>query len=323
VKVAVTGGTGVVGRPVVLHLVESGHQVTALARNEASAERLRDAGVTTVLGDILDRDSLRSLVEGVERVFHVAGINEMCSKDPGRMDRVNIEGTRNVLIACRSAGVRRLIHTSSAVTIGQPHGVVATEATTHRGSYLSRYERSKHLSERAVLEEAGELEVVAVNPSSVQGPGRATGTGKLFLDAARGSLPFVIDATFSIVDVDDCARGHLLAADHGRPGERYILSGATLDVTQAVVLLGDITGQQLRPRFLPGWSAWAAAGLIEAGSRLLGRNPVVCRESVRVARAGHAYDGSRAIRELGLSYTPVEDTIRRTVDWFRSQGLLT
>jgi dihydroflavonol-4-reductase len=323
VKVAVTGGTGVVGRPVVRHLVESGHQVVALARGGDSARRLRQAGATPVQGDILDPESLRHLVEGAERVFHVAGINEMCSPDPDRMDRVNIDGTRNVLIACRSEGVQRLIHTSSAVTIGESHGVVATEATMHRGSYLSRYERSKHLAEQALFEEGGDLDVVAVNPSSVQGPGRATGTGKLFLDAAKGSLPFVVDTTFSIVDVDDCARGHLLAADEGRPGERYILSGATLDVSQAMALLGEITGREISPRILPGWAAWATAGVIEAGSRLLGRHPLICRESVRVVRAGHACDGSRATRELGLSYTPVEDTVRRTVEWFRSQGLLT
>jgi dihydroflavonol-4-reductase len=323
VKIAVTGGTGVVGRPVVRHLVESGHQVVALARTEGSAKQLQGDGVMPVEGDVLDPESLRSLVEGADRVFHVAGINEICSPDPGRMDRVNIDGTRNVVSACRNSGVQRLIHTSSAVTIGQPHGVVATEATTHRGSYLSRYEKSKHLAERALFEEAGDLEVVAVNPSSVQGPGRATGTGKLFLDAAKGSLPFVVATTFSIVDIDDCARGHLLAADNGRSGERYILSGATLDISQAVTLLGDITGQEIRSTFLPAWLAWATACVIEVGFRLLGRHPVICRESMRVVRAGHAYDGSRATRDLGLTYTPVEDTMRRTVEWFRSQGLLT
>jgi dihydroflavonol-4-reductase len=322
VKTAVTGGTGVVGRSLVGHLVESGHQVTGLARSAASASVLEGLGATPVEGDVLDPAGLAPAFAGHDRVFHVAGVNEMCSPDSDYMDLVNIQGTRNVIDACRSASVGRLIHTSSAAAIGEREGTVGTEASPHRGHYLSRYERSKHLSERVALEEAGDLDVVLVNPSSVQGPGRATGTGKLLLDLLKGNLPFLVDTTVSVVDIDDCSAGHLLAADRGNPGERYILSGASLRIAETLDLLRGPAGRAVAPKIAPGWVASIGAGVVEAGSRALRRRPPVCREMIRVLRAGHVYDGSRATRDLGLVYTPIETTLLRTVDWFREEGML-
>ncbi len=321
-KVGVTGGSGVVGRALVQHLVEEGHEVSALARTPASATELTDLGVTPIEGDVLDPPTLRPFAEGKDWVFHVAGINQMCSPDPDLMDLVNIQGTTNVMEACRTGGVTRMIHTSSAAAVGEAHGTLGTEDSRHRGSYLSRYERSKHLSEKLLFEEAGDLDVVAVNPSSVQGPGRVTGTGKLILDLVNGSLPFLVETTVSIVDIDDCARGHLLAAEHGVAGHRYILNGSSSPISKLVGLFNEVTGGDLAPRFLPGWVASAGAAPIELGARVTGQRPPICREMVRVLRAGHAYDGSRATRELGLFYTPLETTITRTVDWFREQGLL-
>ncbi len=321
-KTAVTGGTGVVGRALVRHLVERGHQVSGLARSEGSARALEGLGASPVEGDVLDRAGLGPVFSGHDWVFHVAGVNELCSPDPDYMDLVNIQGTRNVLEACRSSGVGRLIHTSSAAAIGEPPGTVGSESSPHRGSYLSRYERSKHISERVVREEAEDLDVVVVNPSSVQGPGRVTGTGKLLLEVLKGRLPILVDTTISIVDIDDCSAGHLLAAELGVGGERYIISGASLPVSEALDLFRSVTGRTIPARFAPGWVATGGAGFVEAGARLFGRRPPVCREMVRVLRAGHVYDGSRATRDLGLAYTPLETTIERTVDWFRHEGLL-
>lgn len=321
-KVAVTGGSGVVGAAVVRHLVEAGHQVQGLARSPEASARIAGLGAESVAGDVLDPESLQRLVSGVERVFHVAGVNEMCSMNPGRMDQVNILGTSNVRDACRAAGVNRLIHTSSAVAIGEETGTIGSETSPHRGFYLSRYERSKHVSEQLVFEETQGLEVICVNPSSVQGPGRASGTGKLILDVMRGKLPFLVETTISIVDIDDCARGHLLAADEGEPGERYLLSGVSLTIQEALVLLTAVSGLSLNLRFVPGSVLSALAGAVEFGGRVSRRRPSVCGEMVRVLRHGHLYDGTRATRELGMVYTPIEDTVQRTIDWFRSEGLL-
>lgn len=320
-KVVVTGGSGVVGRPVVRRLVEAGHEVVALARSEAAADLVQGLGARATPGDVLDPGSLSTLVAGADWVFHVAGINEMCSPDPQLMKRVNVEGTVNVAQACRRNGVGRLVHTSSAVTLGEPSGVVGNELTTHRGRFRSRYEESKVLAEREVRSIEG-LDVVVVNPASVQGPGRATGTGKLVIDVINGKLPLLVDSTFSIVDIDDCAIGHLLAAEMGEPGERYVLSGSTLTIREALDHIAAVTGAAPRVRYLPSWIAGIGGTAVGMAYRAVRRPPPVCREMVSVLRAGAAYDGSRAARELGLRYRPLDETIRRMVDWFRSEGLV-
>lgn len=311
-----------VGTAVLRHLVESGDEVRGLSRSDASDGVITDLGARPVRGDVLDHAALVDAFGGCEIVYHVAGVNEMCSPDPARMYRVNVEGTRTVLRACAAAGVRRLVYTSSAVTIGEKAGVRANEETPHRGSYLSDYERSKHHAERVVFTERTPVEVVAVNPSSVQGPGRATGTGGLILDVLRGKLPFLIEATVSMVDIDDCARGHLLAARNGVPGRRYLLSGFTTRVSEAVDRAAAVLGRPVEVRLAPIWLVRAAVATAYAGARIVGRSLGVCPEMIRVVARGTDYDGSLAERDLGLDYTPAEETITRMVDWFRSEGLL-
>ena len=166
------------------------------------------------------------------------------------------------------------------------------------------------------------IEVVSVNPASVQGPGRATGTARLLLDYLNGRLKVVVDSTISLIDVADCTEGHVRAEARGKPGERYVLSGATISVRDGIRLLERLTGIERKVRSLPPGLALAAALAVETSARFRRRSPPVCRELVRTALHGHAYDGSRAARELGLRYTPVEETVRRTIDWFRGQGLV-
>ena len=321
-RVAVTGGSGVVGTAVVRHLVDAGHEVRALARSAEASAMLAGMGASVVHGDLLDRSAVDRLVSGSERVFHVAGVNELCLRDYAAMWRVNVDGALGVLEASARAGVKRFVHTSSAVTIGEEDGAVATETSRHRGHFLSEYERSKTVAERLVLDNGGGTEVVSVNPSSVQGPGRATGTGALLLAAARGKLPVLVDTIISLVDIDDCARGHLLAADHGKAGERYILSGGTLTTRSAMEILNRAIGERGRPWFLKPGAVTTLAPVVDAGFRMAGRRSPLCRESARVLLHGHRHDGSRATRDLGLVYTPVESTLERTVEWFRYQGFL-
>jgi dihydroflavonol-4-reductase len=321
-KTAVTGGSGVVGTAVVRHLIDEGHQVRAMARSEGSARKMRDLGADPVPGDILDGSTVRDLVDGCDWVFHVAGINQLCSRAPEEMWRVNVDGTRIALEACVSRGVRRMIHTSSAVTLGEASGEAARETSNHRGHFLSEYERSKWEAERVALGTAHDIDVVSVNPSSVQGPGRAGGTGALLLAAARGRMSLAVDATFSLVDIDDCARGHLLAAERGLPGQRYLLSGATLTTRRLISLLGEVTGRRSSPWYVRPSALEAVAPVVESIFKLLGMQAPLCAESARVLLSGHRYDGSRATRDLGLAYTPIEETLRRTVEWFREESLL-
>lgn len=321
--VLVTGGSGFVGGALLERLLAAGLEVRALARTEEAARAVAARGATPVRGDVLDLPSLVEAMRGCEVVYHAAGVNAMCVRDPRPMDRVNIEGSGNVVRAAVATGVRRLVHTSSAAAIGEAPGTVGREDSPHRGWYLSRYERSKHLAERRVLEWSARLglDVVCVNPSSVQGPGRVRGSARLLLDLVNGRLPILVDTHVSIVDVRDCAEGHVLACERGGTGERYLLNGFTISTREAVSLLRRLTGEPRRVRFVPRWTARAAGEVFEAAGRLTRRELPLCREAVRTLLHGHRYDGSRAERELGLRYTPMEETVRRALAWYADRGL--
>jgi dihydroflavonol-4-reductase len=322
--VLVTGGSGVVGRALIARLVADGRDVRALARSDASVRAVEAQGARAVRGDVLDPGSLTAAAEGCATVFHVAGINAMCLHDPRPMVRTNVDGSANAVRAAAEAGVERIVYTSSSSAIGESPGTVGREDSPHRGWYLSEYERSKHLAERRVFELAGELgvRVVAVNPASVQGPGRATGSARLLLDVVNGRLPLLIETTISLVDIGDCSEGHLLAESRGTPGERYLLSGSTITTRDAVELLQRIWGLRREVRFGPPWVARVGGTVIGSGATLLRRDAPVCPEAVRTLLHGHRYDGSKATRELGLAYTPLEVTLLRTLEWCAAQGLV-
>ena len=321
--VLVTGGTGVVGTAVVRRLSGDGRRVRGLARSEESAAALAAAGVEPVRGDVLDPESLVRAMDGCEVVYHVAGVNQFCLRDPSPMFTANVEGSANCVVAASKAGVRRLVYTSSAVTLGEEDGTIGREDSPHRGTFLSNYERSKWEAERAVVREAGRLgmDVVTVSPSSVQGPGRSSGTGKVLVMYLRGKLKLWVETTVSLVDLDDCADGHVLAEAKGEAGRRYVLSGASLSSADLMAVMSQVAPGVRPPRMVPaavvGGAVWASAGM----ARLRGRTPLVCRESLRTLLHGHRYDGSRAGRELGLRYRPVEETLRRTAEWLVAAGL--
>ncbi len=316
--VAITGATGVVGGAVLTQLRKAGHHVKALVRSEEAGRAL---GVEAVIGSLENAGSLRALVDGADTVYHVAGRNEMCPIDRRALYRVNVNGTEAVLAALRATSCGRLVYTSSAATIGEPAGIIGTEETPHRASFTSHYERSKYQAEQVVAS-ATDIDRVIVNPSSVQGPGRATGTGKLILDLVNGKLPALVRTRVSIVDIEDCALAHLLAAEKGKSGERYLISGFSLEIGEAVGIAEEILGRSLPVRWLPASLASVAAGITEIMFRTVRRKPPFCREMVRTLRHGHTYDGSKATRELGLTYRSPQDTMSRLLDWFRSQGLL-
>ncbi|MGZ4329068.1 MAG: NAD-dependent epimerase/dehydratase family protein [Solirubrobacteraceae bacterium] len=323
-RVFVTGGSGVVGRALVQRLVTGGDEVVALARSRPAEETVRSLGAVAVRGELFDEDALASAMAGCSVSYNVAGVNTLCVDDPGPMLRANVEGPPGVVRAAARAGVGRVVHTSSAATIGEPSGVVGREDTPHRGWYLSTYERSKTEGERGVFEAGRQtgVEVVCVNPSSVQGPGRAGGTARFLLAYLDGRLKVFVPTNVSLVDIADCAEGHVLAAERGVAGERYLLNGIALTIAEALALAGEVAGVSRRPRMLPRRVAVAGAFVVEHGSRLARRKPPICREMVRTLLHGHRYDGSRAERDLGLRYTDPRETLRKTVDWARAEGLL-
>jgi dihydroflavonol-4-reductase len=323
-RVFVTGGTGVIGSALVRRLLERGDEVVGLARSDAAAAALGARGVRVVRGEGFDLDAMARGMDGCAVAYNVAGVNALCVEDPHPMQRLNVDGAAVAVRAAARAGVARLVHTSSAATIGEPPGTVGTERTPHRGWYLSTYERTKTEGERAAMAAAQEVgqDLVLVNPSSVQGPGRAGGTARFFLAFLDGRLKVFVPTVVSLVDIDDCVTGHLLAGERGVAGERYLLSGMTLPIERALALAADVAGVHRRPRLVPRRLAVAAAALVERSFRLVGRRPPVCREMVRTLLHGHRYDGSRAERELGLRYTDPRETIRKTVEWARGEGLI-
>ncbi len=323
--VFVTGGTGFVGEAILSRLLADGRSVRALTRSDDGAARLKAWGAEPVRGDILDPASLRAAMDGCDIVYHVAGLNAFCLPDPSQLYLMNVTGTLNVVRTAGAAGVRRIVATSSAATIGEPKGTIGREDSPHRGSFLSHYEQSKWQAEGEALTAAAVagVELVSVNPASVQGPGRTRGTAKLLLGYLNGTLRAVIDSRMSVVDIADCAEAHILAERHGVAGERYLVSGVTLTVREAIAVMGRVAGIEDVPRVLPAPAAMATATAIGAIGRLRRRRAPFCREMMRTLLHGHAYDGTRATRELGLRYTPFGDTLVRTLAWYRDNGFIT
>jgi dihydroflavonol-4-reductase len=324
VKVVITGATGFVGGAVLDHLVAAGHEVTATVRTDDAARQIRNRGARPVVASLHRPDSLLAAFEGHDVAFHVAGINGFCLPDSAEMFATNVRGSVNVVRAALRSGVGTVVYTSSSVTIGERQGDVGTESTPHRGWYLSEYERSKVEAERAVAVEAEDLgvNVVAVNPASVQGPGRVTGTARLLLAFVKGKLRYLPDTRATIVDVDDCARGHLAAAERGAKGARYILAGGTATTADMAEMVGAAAGISVRFRTMPGRLARGLGTTVGGAYRLARRQAPVCPEMINTMLHGHAFDGSRAERELGLVYTPLQETFERAVEWYREQGYL-
>lgn len=319
--VFLTGGSGWVGGAVLRRLVADGRHVRALARSDHAAEVVRAIGAEPIRGDLLRPGEWERRLEGCDTLFHIAGEVAMC--DRARLE-VNVAGTRTVIAAAGRAGVRRIVFTSSAATIGESRGVMASEATPHSGHDLSGYARSKRLAEEAAFRDAAALgiDLVSINPSSVQGPGRTHGSARIFIAYLAGRMRWAVQTRMPLVFVDDTVTAHLLAESRGRPGERYLINGWSPTVAEAVATLGRVAGVEHRVRYLPSWMFTTAATLVEASWRLVGKEPPLCRAMAREVSHGHHFDGSKAERDLGLRYTRPEEWLARTVEWYRASGVI-
>jgi len=322
--VFVSGGSGFIGGALCSELVAGSNDVVALARSDVAEEAVLARGAEPLRADALEEDRIADGMKGCVIAYHVAGVNSHCPKDPAEMMRVNVGGAETAVRAAARARVPRLVLTSSAASIGEAPGTIGHEDSPHRGWYLSLYDRSKHEGEQRAFDVSRRLgvDVVAVNPSSVQGPGRASGNGKLLIDYLNGKLPVFVDVDISVVDIADTVAGHLLAAERGRAGARYVLNGATVPISEALEMLAGITGVTRPVRMAPPALARGVAAASEGVARARGKTSSMCRARMRTILHGHQYDGSRAMHELGLAYTPLAETFRRTVDWAREEGLI-
>ncbi|HUS70837.1 MAG TPA: SDR family oxidoreductase [Anaerolineae bacterium] len=321
--VLVTGGAGFLGTRLVEALLARGEKVRIFDLRANDAAHLADMGAELIAGDILSTHELREALHGCERVFHVAALFRMWLPDRTGYRRVNVDGTRNVMEAALEVGVRRLVHTSSAVTIGEGQGQLGCEGTVHRGYFLSEYERSKCLAEQLAFEICDRgLPVVVVNPTSVYGPGQTahmTGALARFL---RGRLPAVVDTRLNFVYVDDVVDGHLSAMERGEVGRRYILGGENASLAEFLSLGAEIAGLYRRPRIVPAVLVRASARVLDVVSCVSRRRPWVSVDEARTASHSFIFDTSKAQQELGLEWTPLRAGLERTVNWLRQEGLV-
>jgi dihydroflavonol-4-reductase len=326
-RVLVTGGTGFVGSQVVRALLEDGVEVRVLARSGSDRRALTDLPVEIATGDLGEPASLKAPLQGVEVLYHVAADYRLWAPDPAVLYRVNVGGTRALLLAAGAAGVSRIVYTSSVGTLGLPHdGRPGTEETPVRlEDMVGDYKRSKFLAEReAEAAAARGLPVVIVNPSAPIGPWdwKPTPTGRMLVDYLKGRMLAYLDTGLNLVHVQDVARGHLLAAARGRPGERYILGHGEGNLPLRAIFerLAPYTGIRAPRVRLPHRAALAIGAGSEWVARFRGTEPAVARTAVRMAAKRMFFDPSKAIRELGLPQTPVDQALRDAADWFWANG---
>jgi dihydroflavonol-4-reductase len=280
--------------------------------------------VERVAGDLRDPDSLGRAVVGCELVFHVAADYRLWSKDPAELYSSNVEGTRNVLDAAARAGVERVVYTSTVGCIGMPAGRSGDEQTpVSIADMAGHYKRSKWLAEQVALEKAAAgLPVVIVNPTAPVGDHdwKPTPTGKIIVDFLSGKLPAFVDTGLNLVDARDTAIGHLLAAEKGRSGERYILGSENFTLEQILGRLSALSGKPAPTIKIPYPIAYAAGAITTAFAQVTGKPPLAPLEGVRMARKKMFVTHDKAARELGFASRPVEDALRRAIDWFRANG---
>jgi dihydroflavonol-4-reductase len=325
-RVLVTGATGFVGGAVARALLQAGREVRLLVRPTADRRNIRELAVEVYHGDVTDLDSLRHATAGCEQVYHVAALYKLWVRRKRDIYESNVTGTENVCIAAREHGVKKLVYTSSVATLGLPRGGSPGDEETPVSlkDMVGHYKRSKYLAEQVALKYAKEgLPVVIVNPSTPVGEAdvKPTPTGKIIVDFLNGKMPAYVDTGLNLIDVEDVAAGHLLAAEKGRVGGKYILGNENLTLQQILLLLSELTGQPA-PRFkVPYLMALSVAYVDAAIARLIpGREPFVPPVGVKLSKKKMFFNPGKAVRELGLPQTPVREALRKAIAWFCQNG---
>jgi dihydroflavonol-4-reductase len=322
-KCFVTGATGFLGSHVARQLLARGADLRLLVRPTSRLDNIAELPAERAIGDLRDQESLKKGMSGCEFVFHVAADYRLWSRNRQELYDSNVEGTGNILQAARESGVRRVIYTSSVATMGFGNNGRLTDekSPVMLANMIGDYKRSKFMAERLVLEAArGGQDVVMVNPTTPVGERdiKPTPSGRIILDFLRRKFPAYVDTGLNLVDVVDCAEGHLLAMEKAQPGERYILGGENLTLKQILDKLGAITGLPSPKVKLPYAIAVAAGawGSAFVGG-LLKREPRATLDAVQMARKKMFVTSAKAERELGWNPRPVDEALKRAVEWFQ------
>src|SRR6266850_3686147 len=322
----VTGATGFLGSHVARVLADQGAQLRLLVRPSSDLRNIADLNAERVEGDLRDPVSIEKALAGCDALFHVAADYRLWVPDPEQMYRSNVEGTRGLIEAARKQGVRRIVYTSSVATMGfSSNGTLADEnSPVSLANMIGPYKRSKFMAEQVALEAARSgADVVVINPTTPIGEGdlKPTPTGRIVVDFLKRKFPAYVDTGLNLVDAIECARGHIQALEKGRAGERYILGGENLTLKQILDRLSAITGLP-SPRVKLPYVFALAAGVVDetVTGRILRREPRATIDAVRMGRKKMFTTSAKAERELGWRPSPVDDALRRSVEWFRAHG---
>jgi dihydroflavonol-4-reductase len=319
--ILVTGASGFLGWHVARLLVERGYTVRALCR---PSSQIRELDVERVVGDLRDAPSIEHAVAGCSLVFHIAADYRLWSKDPAELYQSNVEGTRHILDAAKRAHVERVVYTSTVGCIGIPKDAFGDETTPVDSNEMTgHYKLSKWRAEQIAFEKSREgVPVVIVNPTAPVGDHdwKPTPTGKIILNFLRDRLPAFVDTGLNLIDVRDAAEGHLLAAQRGKVGERYILGCENLTLEQILCRLAAIAGVKPPRMRIPYALAYATGVLTTAWANFSGKEPVAPLEGVRMAQKRMFVTHAKAQRELGFQPHPPDEALRRAVTWFRENA---
>ncbi|MDD5284807.1 MAG: NAD-dependent epimerase/dehydratase family protein [Desulfuromonadaceae bacterium] len=324
-KTFVTGSTGFIGSTITRELLKDGREVRVLVRPGSDTSNLSGLDVEFWKGDLLDRETLRQGLKGCDVLYHAAADYRLWTRTPDEMYRVNVGGTESILEASIESGLDRVVYTSSVGTLGNSgDGTPGKEDTpVSLADMVGPYKKSKYLAERVAEKFVSRgLPLVVVNPSTPVGPRdiKPTPTGKIIVDFLKRKMPAYLDTGLNIIAVEDCARGHILAEQKGRVGEKYILGNSNLTLHHIFGLLEELTGIPSPRVKLPYLPILAAAYINDGLSRITGREPLIPLAGVQMASKFMYFDSSKSVQELGLPQTPVKDALRLAVDWFRSNG---
>lgn len=325
-KCFVTGATGFLGSHVARRLLSKGAELRLLLRPTSRTDNIADLAAERVTGDLRDVESLKRGMAGCEFVFHVAADYRLWAVHGQELYQSNVDGTRNILRAARESGIRRVVYTSSVATMGFGNNGHMTDENTPvaLSNMIGDYKRSKFMAEQLVMDAArGGQDVVMVNPTTPIGERdiKPTPTGRIIVDFLKRKFPAYVDTGLNLVDVVDCAEGHLLAMERATPGERYILGGENLTLKQILDKLAAITGLPSPVIRLPYAVAYAT-GVVDTlfTGKMMGREPRVTLDSVRMGRKKMFVTSTKAERELGWNPGPVDGALQRAVEWFRASG---
>ena len=320
----VTGAAGFLGSHVARQLVARGEAVRVLLRASSQNRAIADLPLEYVTGDLRDAESLDRALKGVTRVFHVAADYRLWAKDSKDIYDSNVGGTRNILAAAKRAGVQQFIYTSTVATIAVDRPAPPNEKTDAKlDEMIGHYKRSKWMAEREALNAAKEgFPVIVAMPTTPVGPWdwKPTPTGKIIVDFLNGKMPGYVDTGLNFVGVEECAAGHLLVAEKGKVGERYLLGGENLTLKQVLDILSNITKLPAPMLKLPHGVALGAAYASTFFSRLVGKEPGIPVEGVKIAQHKMFVDCARAQRELGFKAGPVSAALQRAVSWYEANG---